>query len=64
VRSVASVGIVGQICSRKRERPVLQSIEIVDSRVEIGKLGSLRRPGRAGGQQTEIAVLQRRLNGS
>src|SRR6267154_1702276 len=63
VRGVTSVGIVGQTCSRKRERPVRQIIEIVYSRIEIGELGSLCGPRRPGGQQVEIAVLQRRLDG-
>src|SRR4029077_3397523 len=53
----------GQSCSRKRERAVRQMIEIVDSRIEIGELGGLRGARRPGGQQVEIAGLQRRLDG-
>lgn len=62
VRGVAGVGIVGEICSLKRERPVREIIEILNSRIEIGKLSRLCGARRTSGQEVEIAEFQGRLD--
>ena len=63
MRSVAGIGVVGQLRSFQRERPIRQVVEIADPRVRVGQDEILRElAGRAGCEQFQVLRLKRRLH--